>query len=279
MATAAVRMDNTMLKPVSHAMILAGGTADDRRRAADTVLKAHFQDDGEAARKIDAGIFEDLLILSSLEARAEIKVEQVAALIEFLAQKPFVSTGRAAVIENADRMNPAAQNKLLKQLEEPAAGVLLLLLTGAPARLLPTVRSRCTFEWLGHAKRETPSSGAAEDVRELTRLLLFGKGVLPDAWALCAGYDKDQDGTLAFLELLSCFLRDLAAGSLDAALIPPGSLATPEAAARFHEKHRRVCLRCMPHVDRAAYRAEIGDSCKTALREMALAMKTEARGL
>ncbi|MCL2493109.1 MAG: hypothetical protein FWF33_03585 [Clostridiales bacterium] len=260
---------------LSHAMIVAGGTPEERGRTANGILKTHFADDAEAARKIDAGIFEDLLFLYRAEEKAEITVDQIASLIEFLARRPFASTGRAAVIEDADRMNTAAQNKLLKQLEEPAPGVVILLLTSAPARLLPTVRSRCTLRWLGYAKPGLPSAAAAEDIRELVRLLLFEKGTLPDAWALCAGYEKDRSDTLAFLDTLSFFLRDLAAGSLDAALLPADSLTTPEASARMGAKYRGACLRCMPAVERAIGRAENGDSCKTALREMALTMKME----
>ena len=271
--------DNDRREPVSHAMIVAGGSAEDRSRAADSILKAHFAGDAEAARKIDAGVFEDLLFLSKAEEKAEITVDRISYLIEFLSQKPFASTGRAAVIDDADRLNTAAQNKLLKQLEEPAPGALILLLTNSPARLLMTVSSRCTFYWLGHARPELPSPAMAEDVRELTRLLLFEKGTLPDAWALCAGYEKIPGETLTLLEALSFFLRDLAAGSLDTALLPQDSLTNPDAAARIGGKYRSVCLRCAPPVDRAIFRIGNGDSCKTALREMALSMKTEAQRL
>ena len=56
------------------------------------------------------------------------------------------ATGAArkiGIIHDADRMNAEAQNALLKTLEEPPPGTLLLLTTGNPASLLPTTRSRC----------------------------------------------------------------------------------------------------------------------------------------
>ena len=50
---------------------------------------------------------------------------------------------RIAIIDAADDMNPAAANALLKVLEEPPAGAVILLVAHQPAGLLPTIRSRC----------------------------------------------------------------------------------------------------------------------------------------
>ena len=56
---------------------------------------------------------------------------------------PVEGGARVAIIEGADRMNEDAQSALLKTLEEPPAGVTILLCADQEARLLPTVRSRC----------------------------------------------------------------------------------------------------------------------------------------
>jgi hypothetical protein len=56
---------------------------------------------------------------------------------------PVEGGARVAIIESADRMNEDAQSALLKTLEEPPAGVTILLCADQEARLLPTVRSRC----------------------------------------------------------------------------------------------------------------------------------------
>ncbi|ADO43534.1 DNA polymerase III subunit delta' [Ketogulonicigenium vulgare] len=50
---------------------------------------------------------------------------------------------RVVIVDAADDMNPNAANALLKLLEEPPAGAVLLLIAHQPARLLPTIRSRC----------------------------------------------------------------------------------------------------------------------------------------
>ena len=64
---------------------------------------------------------------------------------------------RAVLVRECHRMNVAAQNALLKTLEEPRAGTLLVLETHEPAVLLPTIRSRCIrirFRSLEHADCE-----------------------------------------------------------------------------------------------------------------------------
>lgn len=67
----------------------------------------------------------------------------VRELIGELLLMPVEGGARVAVIESADRMNEDAQSALLKTLEEPPAGVTILLCADQEARLLPTVRSRC----------------------------------------------------------------------------------------------------------------------------------------
>jgi DNA polymerase-3 subunit delta' len=72
----------------------------------------------------------------------QIKVESMRELIARLNVAPSVSRYKVAIIHDADRMNPASANTLLKTLEEPPQDTTLLLLTGRPHSLLPTIRSR-----------------------------------------------------------------------------------------------------------------------------------------
>jgi DNA polymerase-3 subunit delta' len=62
----------------------------------------------------------------------------------FLGLRALESQGRAVLIRDAHRMNAAAQNALLKTLEEPRPGVVLVLVTHRSDALLPTIHSRCT---------------------------------------------------------------------------------------------------------------------------------------
>jgi DNA polymerase-3 subunit delta' len=77
------------------------------------------------------------------------KFRGVKDLIAELLLMPVEGGARVAIIEAADRMNEDAQSALLKTLEEPPAGVIIILCADAEARLLPTVRSRCFRVRLG----------------------------------------------------------------------------------------------------------------------------------
>jgi len=73
----------------------------------------------------------------------EVKVEQVRELAGFLNLRSHRGRLRVALVHPAEDMNPNAANALLKGLEEPPAGAVFLLVSHRPARLLPTIRSRC----------------------------------------------------------------------------------------------------------------------------------------
>lgn len=72
-----------------------------------------------------------------------IRLAQIQALAGFAAVGGHRGAARVVLIEPADTLNHIAANALLKLLEEPPAGFLFLLVTDQPARLLPTLRSRC----------------------------------------------------------------------------------------------------------------------------------------
>ena len=72
-----------------------------------------------------------------------IKIGQIRELNHFLYEKPFEATYKTVVIYEADKMNIAAQNALLKPLEEPPENTVFMLLAGSDYGLLATVVSRC----------------------------------------------------------------------------------------------------------------------------------------
>lgn len=75
--------------------------------------------------------------------RSEIVVDDVRAAIDFLHMTPAESLWRVMVVDPVDEMNRNAANALLKILEEPRPHTVLILVSHAPGRLLPTIRSRC----------------------------------------------------------------------------------------------------------------------------------------
>lgn len=75
--------------------------------------------------------------------RAVIAVDEVRAVTAFLAMTPAEGGWRVVIVDEAEAMNRHAANALLKTLEEPPDRALILLVSHNPARLLPTIRSRC----------------------------------------------------------------------------------------------------------------------------------------
>lgn len=74
----------------------------------------------------------------------QITVDQVRLLGDFLPVSSHRAGLRIALLHPAEALNAASANALLKMLEEPPRGVVFLLVTHQPQRLLPTIRSRCS---------------------------------------------------------------------------------------------------------------------------------------
>ncbi len=75
--------------------------------------------------------------------RSQIVVDDVRRLRSFFGLSAADGGRRVVIVDPADEMNPNAANAILKLLEEPPAGAVLLLVSHQPSRLLPTIRSRC----------------------------------------------------------------------------------------------------------------------------------------
>ncbi|HEY5645148.1 MAG TPA: hypothetical protein VIS76_04355 [Pseudomonadales bacterium] len=74
---------------------------------------------------------------------AIIKVDEIREVGAFAVGTRQSAPCKVVVVESADLMNPSAANALLKTLEEPPADTYLILSSSRPARLLPTIVSRC----------------------------------------------------------------------------------------------------------------------------------------
>ncbi|MFZ5443675.1 MAG: DNA polymerase III subunit delta' [Myxococcota bacterium] len=73
----------------------------------------------------------------------DIRIEQVRRLQERIAFRALEAKHKVAIFVTAHAMNQPAQNALLKTLEEPPRDTILILISSAPDKLLPTIRSRC----------------------------------------------------------------------------------------------------------------------------------------
>lgn len=79
----------------------------------------------------------------------DIRIEQVRKLQERLAFRALEARYKVALLVTAHAMNQPAQNALLKTLEEPPRDTVLILISSAPDKLLPTIRSRCAKAQFG----------------------------------------------------------------------------------------------------------------------------------
>jgi DNA polymerase-3 subunit delta' len=98
---------------------------------------------------VEAGSHPDMRQLARLtnektgNLNRSIKVEQIRELGEFMGMTAGLSPWRVVVIDSVDDLETSGANALLKILEEPPANTLFFLVSHAPGRLLPTIRSRC----------------------------------------------------------------------------------------------------------------------------------------
>ncbi len=93
-------------------------------------------------RRVAAGGHPDLLTIARGEER-ELGVGAIRRIDPFLRLTGAEGTWRVAIVDDADSMNRSAANALLKILEEPPAGALIVIVCANPGRLPATIRSRC----------------------------------------------------------------------------------------------------------------------------------------
>lgn len=107
----------------------------------------------------------------------EIKIEQVRELAGFLNVGSHRGRFRVALVHPAEDMNANAANALLKGLEEPPAGAFFLLVSHRPARLAPTIRSRCVALPVSIPPREAALDWlSGRGVKDAMRWLAYAGG-------------------------------------------------------------------------------------------------------
>ncbi|MGE0449686.1 MAG: DNA polymerase III subunit delta' [Vicinamibacterales bacterium] len=149
-----------------------------------------------ACTRIARGVHPDVLVLEPNE-KGNIRIEAARDLVERAAYRPFEGRRRVAIVDQAEALEPGAQNALLKLLEEPPAGSVFLLVTAYPDLLLPTVRSRCPqlrFRPLSpdDVARALLASGRGED--EARAVAALADGSIGRALAATAGDLVDARG-------------------------------------------------------------------------------------
>ena len=129
--------------------LLAGGDGQGEGLFGNAPISMALDQDNPVFRRVASGSHSDLFTVertpnpTTKNLRTEIVVEDVRHATEFLRLTPGEGAWRVVIVDPADEMNRSAANAILKMLEEPPPATLFLLVSHAPGRLLPTIRSRC----------------------------------------------------------------------------------------------------------------------------------------
>ena len=211
-------------------LLLAGASGIGKRRTAVAVAEAlnclaprktgAFETDacGECAscRRIARGVHADVVVIEPGET-GSIKIEPVRDVIDRANYRPFEGRRRVVIVDEADALVDAAQNALLKTLEEPPQASVFILVSSMPDALLATVRSRC-------------------------RPLRFGELTAADvAGTLMRDHDYEEaDARAAAAEAGGSIGRALAAGGVDLAEARGAAQRLLNQAARVSDPARRL---------------------------------------
>lgn len=214
------------------ALLLAGPAGIGKRRLALAVARAvnclqprssaAFERDAcgacAACRRIERGVHPDVIVVEPGDT-GSIKIDQVRDIVDRAGYRPFEGRRRVVVIDEADALVPAAQNALLKTLEEPPSASIFILVSSIPDALLATVRSRCPRLRF-----------AALQPSEVAEVLVRDHGYAePDARAAAA----DADGSVG---------RALSAESSDLTMAREQAQRVLEQTARTTDPSRRLEL-------------------------------------
>src|SRR5476649_1996336 len=123
--------------------------ADPRLPAVQKATSLAIDADNPVARRIAAQAQGDLLVLERVineqteKLYTVIRVDDVRRAVPFFGSTAGEGGWRITIVDAVDDLQREGANALLKVLEEPPARTLLLLISSAPGRELPTIRSRC----------------------------------------------------------------------------------------------------------------------------------------
>jgi len=169
-----------------------------------------------------SGVHPDLHIIEPQE-NGEIEIAQIRDLRAKLSLKSYLASFKAAIVDQADRLNQEAQSAFLKLLEEPSGQTLFILITKYPETILPTILSRLErMRFYSRRKEEDFDPAHIKKISEISRLDLAGRFQLAkklsedaaelkkmlEAWlwhfrsALLSGADSDRPKTIQILKTI-----------------------------------------------------------------------------
>jgi DNA polymerase-3 subunit delta' len=234
---------------VAHAYIFSGPEGVGKLTAAMAFARAlvcsnNTSGDGcgqcSGCRKVSAGAHPDVHVIRP--EGSTVKIAQIRQLTAGLQFGPATGRWTVRIIDGADKMTVEAANALLKTLEDPLPGVIIILVTGRPQAVVPTILSRCQHMYfqplLKHQliegmirfaegpeeKMPLAASLAGGSLGRAVRLLSGGlllrdraadltrrltSAGLEEALTLAAGTAAGKEDVIFSLDLMVLWLRDL----------------------------------------------------------------------
>lgn len=194
-----------------HALLLCGPQGLGKRALTEAFVRARLCEstrDGnacgscKACKLLAAGTHPDRMLVTlevnekTGKLRKEILIDQIRDLSSRLSMASQLGGWQVAVIDPADAMNAAAQNALLKTLEEPSDASLIVLVADQPWRLGATIRSRCQrLDFIVPAHDEALAWLSARGVESAESVLAAAGGNPGQAWLLAeqGGMQRRQE--------------------------------------------------------------------------------------
>ncbi len=146
-----ILQDEIKQERISHAYLFSAKKGSGKSKLAFEFAKASFCEESEVdscgscinCRKMDHQNHPDFKMISVLEGKSAISIDQIRELKKEIAYKPYDSDHKIYIIEAAEKLTKEAANSLLKTLEEPPSFATIILLVEDSGKLLPTLVSRC----------------------------------------------------------------------------------------------------------------------------------------
>ena len=136
-----------------------------------------------------------------------ISIDQIRNIIAETAFQPLEALYRVVILDPADQMKDAAQNSLLKTLEEPPSRTIIILIATNPDQLLETIRSRARILHFGEIPSEQIAQYLAQNTGKSERDALLAAALSGGSLGAALEFDAAEyravrDSALEFVDLL-----------------------------------------------------------------------------
>lgn len=178
-----------------------------------------------------------------LKPKLSIGIAEVRELERWLFLQPYQSPKKAAIIYQAEKLTPEAQNALLKNLEEPPKNTLFILLTDSPDLLIPTIISRCQLIKIFSQKKLFLNQNEKEEF--LNSLKKFFTASLGEKFREIEKLSLDKESAIFFIDKSISLLREGLLNTQKIDFLPPKKI--PEVIKSFNKAKDYLQANVSPH--------------------------------